>query len=163
MASVEVESVAQTVPETVVTKEVEEINTTPAAAEAPKEAEPIVATPEPVAEETATVDAPPPPAEEAIAETQVETKEVLEEPKEETPVKEEAETTETVVEESKEETADEETPEPLKEEEKTAEVDSHTRLRWQWRKPSNQMVEVLLNYLYLAKCFSGLEYFSCSM
>nr|GFA97117.1 hypothetical protein [Tanacetum cinerariifolium] len=80
MASVEVESVAQTLPETVVTKEVEEINTTPAA-EAPKEAEPIVATPEPVTEEpkeeTATVDAPPPLAEEAIAEAEIDTKEVL--------------------------------------------------------------------------------------
>nr|GEZ89018.1 hypothetical protein [Tanacetum cinerariifolium] len=48
--------------------------------------QPIVATPEPVAEEpkeetATTVDAPPPPAEEAIAEAEIETKEVLEEPK----------------------------------------------------------------------------------
>nr|GEY85375.1 hypothetical protein [Tanacetum cinerariifolium] len=100
MASVE------TLPETVVTKEVEEINTTPAA-EAPKEAEPIVGTLKPVAEE---------PKEETA---------IVEEPKEEMPVKEEAETTETVVEESKEETVDvvpQETPEPLKEEENTVEV-----------------------------------------
>nr|GEY24551.1 hypothetical protein [Tanacetum cinerariifolium] len=88
----EVESATSTLPEIVVTQEIEDINTT--LADTPKEAEPVVVAPEATMEEpkdeTTTVNAPPPLIEDTITEKEVQTTKVSEEPKEETPVTKEA-------------------------------------------------------------------------